>query len=327
VKAVIANVTAVEASQAMHFTVWPSGTTRPQTSNLNGSPGRPVPNLVVMGVGADGCIGVFNSHGATHCLVDVFGYVDATGGGGTTFEPVTPARLFDSRRGLGIRQGPFLPGRPLDVQVAGRAGVPPSGATAVVMNLTAVGPDAAGHLRVTPTGRTPAVTSNVNFGPGETVPNLVVCELGTGGKLTIDATAATTHVVGDVFGYFAAGGDRLITTAPHRLLDSRRGLGAPKRKLGPGRRVDLAVAGVGGVPLAATAVVLNVTATNVSGASHVSVWPKGASEPTTSNLNLSAGQTIANLVICRIGANRSVSLANPVAECDLIADVLGYFAP
>ena len=44
------------------------------TSNINGGPGRPVPNLVVMGVGDDGCIEVFNSHGETHCLVDVFGY-------------------------------------------------------------------------------------------------------------------------------------------------------------------------------------------------------------------------------------------------------------
>ena len=57
---------------------------RPLTSNLNGGPGRPVPNLVVMGVGADGCIEVFNSHGYAHCLVDVFGYCTET--------PVTDSR-------------------------------------------------------------------------------------------------------------------------------------------------------------------------------------------------------------------------------------------
>jgi uncharacterized protein (DUF1501 family) len=327
VTSVIANVTAVEPTTAMFFTVHPGSTTRPGTSNLNGVPGRPVPNLVVMAVGADGCIEVFNSHGETHCLVDVFGYVDATASGGSLFHPVAPARLFDSRTGAGVRTGAFAPGEQVEIEVAGRAGVPASGATAVVLNLTAVAPDRAGHLRVTPSGRVPAETSNVNFGPGDTVPNLVVCELGAGGRLVIDAAVAATHVVGDVFGYFGTGGDRLVTTAPRRLLDSRDGTGASRRPIGPAAPVDLVVAGVGDVPAGATAVILNVTATNVAAPSHVSVWPKGGGEPSTSNLNLRAGQTIANLVVCRVGADRSVSLGNPIAGCDLIADVLGYFVP
>jgi hypothetical protein len=270
---------------------------------------------------------VFNSHGETHCLVDVFGYVDTTASGGATFHPVTPARLFDSRTGDGVRVGVFAPGEQVEIDVAGRAGIQASGATAVVLNLTAVGPDRGGHLRVTPAGRPPAETSNVNFGPGDTVPNLVVCELGSGGRLTIDAAVAATHVVGDVFGYFGADGDRLVTIAPSRLLDSRDGTGAPRRPIGPTGHVDLVVGGVGGVPPEATAVILNVTATNVAAASHVSVWPRGAAAPTTSNLNIRAGQTIANLVICRVGTDRSVSLGNPIADCDLIADVLGYFVP
>ncbi|MCB0968537.1 MAG: DUF1501 domain-containing protein [Ilumatobacter sp.] len=327
VTAVVANVTAVNPSHPMHFTVYPGGQTKPETSNLNSVPGRTVPNLVVMAVGADGHIEVFNSHGATHCLVDVFGYVDARQSSGVRFVPTSPARLFDSRDGTGVRAGALQPGEHVDIPVAGRAGVPASGATAVVLNLTAVGPDRHGHLRMTPTGRTPAETSNVNFAPGDVVPNLVVCELGPDGALRLDSTAAATHVVGDVFGYFGTTGDRLVTTSPQRLLDTRLGLGAARRPAGPGHRVDLQVAGIGGVPAAATAVVLNVTATNVAAASHVSVWPRGGVDPSTSNLNLRAGDTIANLVICRIGDQQSVSLANPLADCDLIADVLGYFVP
>jgi hypothetical protein len=38
-----------------------------------------------------------------------------------------------------------------------------------------------------------------------------------------------------------------------------------------------------------------------------------------------AGQTIANLVICRIGAGGAVQFANPRSSCDVIADALGYF--
>jgi len=38
------------------------------------------------------------------------------------------------------------------------------------------------------------------------------------------------------------------------------------------------------------------------------------------------GRTIANLVICRLGEGGALRLASPVAACDLIADVMGYFA-
>jgi hypothetical protein len=70
---------------------------------------------------------------------------------------------------------------------------------------------------------------------------------------------------------------------------------------------------------------MNVAATRVEGASYVSVWPAGEDDPGTSNLNLAPGQTIANLVICRLGEEGAVVIANPIANCDVIADVLGYF--
>ena len=80
------------------------------------------------------------------------------------------------------------------------------------------------------------------------------------------------------------------------------------------------------MPAGADAVVLNVTATNVSGPSFVTVWPDGESQPGTSNLNVTTGRTIANLVICRLGEGGALRLASPINACDLIADVLGYFA-
>ena len=70
---------------------------------------------------------------------------------------------------------------------------------------------------------------------------------------------------------------------------------------------------------------LNVTATNVTGLSYVTVWPDGEPQPGTSNLNVFPGQTVANLVICRLGYGGALRLASPAAPCDLVADVLGYF--
>lgn len=321
--AVVANVTAVAPTDHMYFTVFPGSTARPGTSNLNGQPGRPIPNLVVMAVGADGCIEVFNSHGETHCLVDVFGY--ATADGGDRFTPLPPQRLFDSRDGLGVAARQLGGQQPVDIQVAGNAGVPASGATAVVMNVTATRTNSVGFLRLTPTGRTRAETSNVNFFAGDTVPNLAICQLGDGGKITLDADGQGAHVIGDVFGYFSSSGGRLRATPPRRVLDTRDGTGAPTAPIGPGRTVTLRLAGSNGIPTNANAVVLNLTAARVRAKSYVSVWPAGEADPGTSNLNVVPGRVAANLVICRLGEDGSVVVANPVSECDVIGDVMGYF--
>ena len=214
---------------------------------------------------------------------------------------------------------------PIDVQVAGRAGVPEFGASAVVMNLTVTEPESPGWMRCTPTGQAAATTSNVNFGAWDTVPNLVICKIGDGGRITIDGRGPGAHVVGDVFGYFGADGRRLRTLPPARLLDTREGVGASRRPVGT-ESIRLVVGGQAQVPAGANAVVLNVTATNVSGPSFVTVWPDGESQPGTSNLNVTTGRTIANLVICRLGEGGALRLASPVAACDLIADVMGYFA-
>ena len=321
--AVAINVTIVEASESMFATVFPGASARPGTSNINGGPGRPVPNLVVMGVGTDGCIEVYNSHGNSHCLVDMFGYFCETAGDRMTSVP--PSRLFDTRSGEGIRVGKLHHLEPVEIQVAGLAGVPLSGATAVVLNLTVTEPSAPGFLRITPTGRTPAETSNVNFFANDTVPNLVICQLGDGGRITLDSAGESTHALGDVFGYFGASGSRLKTMPPERLLDTRIGLGSSTEPVGPDRTLQLGVGGRARIPAEATAVVLNVTATNVSGHSFVTVWPSGGDRPGTSNLNLVPGQTIANLVICRLGAGGALSIGNQLAACDVIADALGYF--
>ena len=334
VTAVVANITAVDASELHYFTAYPGGTVKPATSNVNGGPGRAVPNLVTVGVGLDGHIEVFNSHGHAHCLVDVFGYYTSqfTGGvvAGDRFVALSPQRLFDTRTGQGVPAGKLGHLAPIDIQVAGSVGVP-ADATAVVMNLTVTEPDAPGYLRLTPAGAPIAATSNVNFFAGDTVPNLSIVRLGAGGRVQLDGAGAGKHAVGDVFGFFggaaAAAGSRLRAAAPRRLLDTREGLGAAKATIGPGRTIDVVVAGRAGVPAHATAVVLNVTATNVAAASYVTVWPSGESMPGTSNLNLVPGQTLANLVICRLGAGGALTFANKLADCDVLADVMAYFVP
>ena len=320
----IANVTAVDVSEPTFLTVCPGGAALPDTSNLNPVPGRATPNLVVMGLGAGGTIDVHNSVGETNCIVDVFGYFDAVGG--DRLHPLEPSRLLDTRSGVGIdAAGRVGRGQRVDLQVTGQGGVPSSGVSAVVLNVTVDQPASDGFLSVGPGGEAIPETSNLNFVAGLTVPNLVVCKVGDGGMVSFSAECDAVHLIADVFGYFGSDGAKVRTVRPERLLDTRSGTGAPQQPVGSGNPVTLQVTGRGGVPSTATAVVLNVTATQVTATSFVTVWPTGTPMSDTSNLNMTAGGTSANLVITKLGAGGTVDIANAFGEAHLIADVTGYF--
>ncbi|MEY4230757.1 MAG: hypothetical protein RLZZ362_1606, partial [Actinomycetota bacterium] len=70
------------------------------------------------------------------------------------------------------------------------------------------------------------------------------------------------------------------------------------------------------------AVALNVTVTEPWAAGYVTAYPCGGSLPSASNLNFSAGTTVANLVIAKVGTGGKVCLFSS-APTHLIADVNG----
>src|SRR6185436_13459186 len=99
----------------------------------------------------------------------------------------TPRRIMDTRFGVvgaNLKNTPLAPQEQLQVQVAGFGGVPSTGATGVILNVTATGPSASGWLTVYPTG-VPPTAANLNFVAGQTVPNLVVAKLHTDGTIRI----------------------------------------------------------------------------------------------------------------------------------------------
>ena len=63
------------------------------------------------------------------------------------------------------------PDSSVNITVTGRGGVPASGVGAVVLNVTAVAPTASSYMTVWPTGEPQPLASNLNFTPGQTVPN------------------------------------------------------------------------------------------------------------------------------------------------------------
>jgi hypothetical protein len=336
VAAAVLNVTATNPTKQSFLTVWPTGLSRPTASNLNFGPGQTVPNLAEVGLGSNGKVNVFNPTGSVDVVVDVEGYVGPAAAGTGLYHPLAPARITDTRLNSGFpNSGDTLgPGGTLNVQVTGQGGVPASGVGAVVLNVTATNPTALSFLTVWPTGASRPTASNVNFVAGETVPNRVQVPVGTAGKVSMFNAAGSVDVVVDVGGYFtdssdpSATGAQFVPTTPARITDTRASSGFPNagQTLGPGGSVVFGVSGAGGVPAAAVAGVLDVTVTNTTKSSVLTVFPRGFTRPTASDLNWVAGETVANLTVAESGRGGSVVAFNAAGSVDVVVDVSGWYA-
>ena len=125
----------------------------------------------------------------------------------------------------------------------------------------------------------------------------------------------------------SAAGSKFVPVDPVRVLDTRVGTGVPAGKPAPGSVTTVTLAGTHGVSGTASAAVLNVTITETIAPGYVTVYPAGGQPGTTSNLNVErAGQTVANLVVVKLGSGGAVSLYAQNGG-HLIADLLGYFDP
>jgi hypothetical protein len=336
VTAVVLNVTAAEALAAGFVTVWPAGATRPQASSLNvTSAGQNIANLVTVLLGTGGKVSLF-AQGGSHFVVDVAGYYEPT----TTpvaagrYAPLSPQRVLDTRLSIGVPGTlPVAAGGRVDLTVAGRGGVPATGVSAVVLNVTAAEATAAGFVTVWPTGLTQPTASNLNVTfAGQNIANLVIVPLGSAGRVSL-FTQGGTHLVADVAGWFGDATQEtgmvgmFVPVSPQRILDTRLHIGvATTTPVAAGGSVTLAVVGQGGVPATGVgAVVMNVTAAEATAPGYVTVWPAPATRPEASNLNVTfAGQNIANLVSVTLSPAGTVGLYSQ-AGTHLVADIAGYY--
>ena len=315
VSAVVLNVTVTEPTAVSFLTAWPAGATRPLASNLNYAAGQTVANLVTVKVGTDGKVNLLNYAGSTHVIADVAGWYGADG---DRFSGLSPARILDTRNGA----GPLVAGTARALQVTGQGGVPATGVSAVVLNLTVTNTGSGGWLAAWPAGEALPLVSNLNYVPGQTVPNLAIVKVGAGGAVNLYSSGGPVDVIADVAGYFGDAGAGFATLPPARILDTRTGAGP----LAPGTARTLQVTGRGGVPATGvSAVVLNVTVTGPATGGWLAAWPAGEALPLVSNLNYVPGQTVPNLVIVKVGAGGAVNLYSSGGPVDVVVDVAGWF--
>ena len=208
VSAVAVNVTVTSTGTAGNITVYAGGTAQPGTSNLNFTAGQTIPNLVNSPVGTDGTIALTNNSGSTvHLIAETAGYFLAgapTAGG--IFASLTPFRQLDTRNGTGAASSTVAPWSTVRVKVAGRGGIPATGVSAVAVNVTVTNPGTEGNITVYAGGTKQPGTSNLNFTPGQTIPNLVNSPVGTDGTIALtNNSGSTIHLIADTAGYYLAG--------------------------------------------------------------------------------------------------------------------------
>jgi hypothetical protein len=110
---------------------------------------------------------------------------------------------------------------------------------------------------------------------------------------------------------------------PYRLLDTRLPGGGGEFAAGETR--SLAVAGVDGVPSGATGVLVNLTVTDNTASTFLTLFPAGTTQPPVSSLTAARGQTVAHLVEVPLGSGGAVSIYNSAGSSHVVVDLEGYF--
>lgn len=324
VSAVALNITVTSPAADGFITAYAGGTAQPRTSNVNYGPGQTIPNFGVTPVGADGTINFTNtSSGTTELIADTSGYyLQGTPTAAGTFQALSPSRFLDTRT-----SSPVAADSTVSFQIAGTGNIPAT-VSAVVFNLTVTNPQSFGFITAYASGTTRPNASNLNFAPGQTVPNLVTVPVGADGKVTLyNRSSGTTELIADVAGYYLPGTPTATgafhAIAPSRILDTRTTSPAP-----PDSTVSFQVAGANGLPSPVSAAVFNLTVTEPQSYGFLTAYASGSPLPNASTLNFTTNQTVPNLVNVPVGPDGKVTIFNRSSgTSQLIADLAGYFLP
>jgi V8-like Glu-specific endopeptidase len=246
------------------------------------------------------------------------------------FWPLAATRSIDTRDGTGGRQAALPSNGSVSFQMSGRNGIPSSGVTAIVIDITAVAPTATGFINAHATGEARPETSLLNFSAGKTVSNTAVVKVSASGQVTFYNSLGTTHLVADVQGYFAVDtgtSEQFVPLHASRLLDTRDGTGGRTTKIGAGERATLNLSSYGDLPGSGiSALVVNSTVPAPPSAGPLTLYAASGPIPATSTTDLQAGITSAQTAIVGVSPDGSFTVHNGTTSAiDLILDIQGYF--
>lgn len=226
---------------------------------------------------------------------------------------------------------------PITRRLIGTAGLPTTGARAVMLRVTVLGADAAGRVVAWPTGDAAAAAGAAAFDPTHGATGLLAVDLSDAGQVTLESTASVSTLRVEVVGYWTVSGAgssvyRALPTP--RLVDSRIGLGVRAGPVGRGVAPSVMVAGRAGMPRTGVrAVLVNVGVLNgagatpgaSTGATRVSLRPTDAPRSVGADVRVGAGTRQAATAVVPVGADGRISVKVLGRPADVFVDVLGWF--
>jgi hypothetical protein len=323
VAAVVLEVRLSGPSAAGYLVAYPDGAARPGVTSVSYTRGAAATELVVVQPGPSGKVDLAASAGTVTVAVGVVGY-DAQPGAtaaGEAFVPVTASRL------AGVAA--LKAGATTSVQVTGRGGIPATAPGAVLLQVSATTPAAAGSLTVYPAGKARPPVTSVGYAKGVASTALVAVAPGAGGKVTVAASGGATGVTVDAVGYHpltGTPGSVFVPVKPTRVANTANGTGVPKAPLAAGHPLAVKVTGTSVVPSSGvTGVLLEVTALNATAAARVTAYPSGARQPGTTSVSVGKGGTSTALVPVVPAATGKIALALSAGRAGIAVDEVGYY--
>jgi len=303
-------VTAVDANARGHLTVFPAGTARPASSNLNYTPSSTTANSVLTAL-QDGAVDVFVKS-STHLVVDVTGvFLDTSEPvSAGRFVPTSQTRLLDTRTTGDRNSGDLNVTLPPTI---------PSDAIAISATLTVVGVSSPGYLSVRPPGTSLSASSVLNADRLNSTRAVTLIVPISAGAFILHRSMPADVIV-DITGWFTGpeappSTDGLfVPVSPQRVYDSR----ATNEALHPGGVIEVPFS-----TIEADAVAINVTAVDTLRPGYVSVFPAGTLRPDTSTLNARWRLPTANLAIVPLGERGLAFYSNTGTR--LVVDLAGWF--
>ncbi|GAA4731008.1 S1 family peptidase [Phytohabitans rumicis] len=238
----------------------------------------------------------------------------------------TSAQVLDTRGTGSTPAAPLAGGSTTSFQVTGVGGVPASGVTAVLLDVTAV-TTAYTYLTVFPDGTplNPAL-SMVNAAPNQFLSNTAVVPVPANGKLAVYNHVAGTHVVADVQGYYtstATAGGGFVPVDYTRLVDTRTGLGGSTGVVPAwGSRTFTLTGGV--IPAGTGTAFVDLVVVGATGYGWIGAYPAGGAND-RSVMDYAPGQTSHGIAVKLDASGRATITNNGTTAVHFLVTATGYF--
>ncbi|MDX6255490.1 MAG: large repetitive protein [Frankiales bacterium] len=240
---------------------------------------------------------------------------------GSSFHPLAPVRVADTRAGRGLPAHLLARHAAAQVQIAGADGIPRT-ATAVLLTVNINSSSTAGAITAGLSAR--ATAPVVTFGRGRQVTGSVLAPLSHGKVTLVNSSSGAVGLTANAVGYYTADTTGLLFQAvdPVRIVDTRAGLGSPKRPLST-TALTVGVRAAAHLPASAAAAALSF----VVPAQGLSAVSTGATTSSMSTVLLTNRRQAADsATVVPLNKSGAIELRANGQPVQALVAVVGFFA-